>query len=165
MEKRKQIPDHNAHMSQSNMPLLFETPFSVIISFTLLVKRFTRFWSKVVDSCVHSTTRVLIRSDSDVRQRVLGFSQYSASSQSCSVSLRSGLCVGPSPSSIPSLDNHAVFMENVQSMNSFESLLPSEGKYNDVRKQSAYFQLHGNRLWKAPRTGLMSEDFCSFNVG
>lgn len=73
----------------------------VLITCTLIVSLSARFWSVSVGICVHSVTRVLVRSDTYVGWGCLGCCLHSNSSQRCWLGLRSGHFVGHWRSSTP----------------------------------------------------------------
>lgn len=101
----RQCPKLNVQRFVDNTPsqtyVLFEdfSPFTVIISSTLLGRLSTRFQSVAVRMCAHLTARALVRSGTDVEREGLGSNQHPSLSQCCSVVLRSELCAGHSSSS------------------------------------------------------------------
>ena len=77
------------------------TPFAAITASTFLGMIFTRCWNIAVGTCLHSATRALARSGTDVGRLGLARIRHSNSSQRYSMGLRSGLCAGQSSFSTP----------------------------------------------------------------
>ena len=95
------------HLIENSWALIWTwSPFAAITASTLLGRFSTRCWHIAVGTCLHSATRALVRSDTDVGRLGLARSRRSSLSQRCTMGLRSGLCAGQSSSSIPILTNH-----------------------------------------------------------
>lgn len=112
-----------------------QSPCAVTITFPQNLKAW--LWG-----FVHSATRVLEWSGTDVESEDLWCSQCSSSSWRCSVGLRSGLCAGHVSSLTPTLVNH-VFTESALCTGTSSCWVLIKTFYTTV-----FFQLCGkNHIW------------------